>query len=127
MSRARLIAFMLVIGFAGVLTFLALRSSSYLQFLPWMPRPVGVWADNHGVFRNTVAFFALGLCTFALLGRTLWHVTALCVFGTLIEVAQIWIPSRAFDWKDIAASVAGILAAWPVAFIGAIAWRRRSP
>lgn len=33
---------------------------------------------------------------------------ALAVFATGLEVAQLWIPGRWFDWKDIVASIGGL-------------------
>ena len=124
--RRRLAAILLVTAFAAMLAFFALRSSPYLQYIPWMPRRVGVWADSHGVVRNAVAFFGLGLCSFTAVGRGLAHAFALCAFATAVEVAQIWIGSRAFDWRDIVASVAGVMIAWPVAWLGAgtVRWLR---
>jgi VanZ family protein len=123
-KRSRVAAILAVAALAAVLAFFALRASPYLQYIPWMPRSVGIWADSHGISRNVVAFFVLGLATFLLVGRGLIAVIALCAFGTAVEVAQIWIPSRAFDPKDIAASVAGILAAWPLAWL--VRSRRRT-
>ena len=113
-KRFRYIAGGIVMAFAAVIAFLALRQSPYLQYVPWMPRRLGTWADNNGIVRNTVAFFGLGTVVFALLGPRLVWLVALCLFGTAIEVAQIWIPSRSFDWKDIVATIAGILPAWAI-------------
>ena len=107
----------LVVTLAGVIAFLALRSSPYLQYIPWMPRRVGVWADANGIVRNTVAFFGLGIAALVALRPRLWLFVVLSVFACLIEVAQLWIPGRVFDPKDIVASVAGIVLAWPVARI----------
>lgn len=96
----------------AVIGFLALRSSPYVQHLPWMPRWLGEWADSNGIVRNVVAFFALGLGWFVLVSRQWWHVIALAGFGVALEVAQRWIPGRIFDWRDIIASLAGVLFAW---------------
>ena len=123
MKRRRVLALVIVAVLAGALAFLALRASPYVQYVPWVPRRLGVWADSNGIVRNIVAFFALGLAVFLLVGRRVWHVIAACAFGTAVEVAQIWIPSRAFDWRDIVASIAGILLAWPLAWL---LHRRRS-
>lgn len=98
--------------FAALVGFLALRSSPYVQHLPWMPRWLGEWADSNGIARNVVAFFALGLCWFVLVGRQWRHAIALAGFGVALEVAQWWIPGRIFDWRDIVASLAGVLFAW---------------
>ena len=116
-SRAATIRTLLVLGLAGVIVFLSLRTSPYLQYIPWMPRRIGIWADHHGILRNVAAFFALARAAYVLVGRRLWHVVMLCFFGTAVEVAQIWIPGRVFDWWDILASITGILLAWPVAWL----------
>jgi hypothetical protein len=115
-KRVRYVKIAVVLTLAAIMAFLALRASPYLQYVSWMPRRVGVWADHNGVLRNTVAFFGFSLVVLGLLGVRAWHVAGLCVFGTVIEVAQIWIPSRRFDWKDIVATIVGILLAWPVAW-----------
>jgi VanZ family protein len=107
----------LAAGLAAVVAFLALRTSPYLQYVPWMPRRIGVWADSNGILRNVAAFLALGLVVFPLLGRGAWQVAALVAFAAGVEVAQHWIPGRVFDWRDIVASVAGVLLAWAVAWV----------
>ena len=111
----------LALALAAVIAFFALRTSPYLQYIPWLPRSVGVWADHNGILRNTAAFFVLALIIYLLLGRRLGCVLALVVFGGAVEVAQLWIRGRVFDWRDIVASIAGILLAWPVAWV----FRRR--
>jgi VanZ family protein len=114
-KRFRYVRAAIVLTFTVVIAFLALRTSPYLQYISWMPRRVGVWADHNGIVRNTVAFFGFSLVVLGLLGARVAHVLAICAFGTAIEVAQLWIPGRTFDWRDIAASVAGVVLAWPVA------------
>lgn len=122
MPRRRLIAVLAVAALAAVLAFFALRSSPYLQYIPWLPRGIGVWADSNGIVRNVAAFFGLGLATFLLVGRRAAHVLALCAFATALEVSQLWIRGRVFDWRDIVASIAGIALAWPIVWLV----RRRS-
>lgn len=120
MSRPRIAALAAIGLLAALIAFLALRASPYLQYIPWMPRRLGVWADSHGISRTFVAFFGLALVSFLLVSRRPWLALALCGFGTAIEVAQLWIPSRRFDPKDIAATCLGVLAAWPLGW-----WLRR--
>ena len=122
LSRSMKIGF--VVALAGVSAFLALRSSPYVQYIPWMPRRIGTWADSNGILRNTVAFFGLGFAALVAFPPRLWLVALLCVFAALVEVAQLWIPGRVYDPKDIVASVAGILLAWPVARLVRRRWSR---
>lgn len=96
----------------ALMAFLALRSSPFMQELIWMPRWLAAWADRHWVLRSFVGFFAFGLLWFLAVSPRRRHALALAAFGTAVEVAQIWIPRRVFDWKDIVASVLGVLAAW---------------
>ncbi len=113
-SSPRVARLVVVLCLAGALAFLSLRASSHVGTLPWIPGFVGNWADSHGILRNTAAFFAFGLMVFALLGVG-WRVAgALAGFATVIEVAQLWIPSRNFDLLDIAAGLAGLALAWAV-------------
>ncbi len=121
--QLRLLAFL---ALAGAMAFLALRSSPYLQQVPWLPSRIGLWADRHGVLRNAVGFFGFGFAALLLLGPRARLVVALCVFGTAIEVAQIWIPGRTFDWQDIVATIAGILLGWAAAGLAAALRRRRA-
>ncbi len=116
MSRSRVFALLFVVAFAGLLAFFALRSSAYFQPIEWLPRPIGRWADRHGIARNVVPFFAFGLAALSVLGTRWPWVLGLCAFGTALEVTQIWIPTRVFDWRDIVATVAGVLLAWPFAW-----------
>jgi hypothetical protein len=117
-----LVRVLLVVVLSGVMGFFALRTSPYLQYIPWLPRRIGVWADHNGILRNTAAFFGFALIVFLLVGRRAWHAAALVLFATGVEVAQLWVRGRVFDWRDIVASIAGILLAWPLAW----ALRRRS-
>ena len=115
-GRLRLLRVAAVFGALAVVAFLALRHSPFVDTLPWMPHWLGGWADQHGVSRNIVAFFALGLGCATLLGARTGLFVFLAAFGTAIEVAQIWIPGRTFDLRDIAATLAGLALAWIAAW-----------
>lgn len=117
MSRPLVIRLVAVALLAGLLAFLALRTSPYLQYIPGMPRWIGVWADSHGIARNVVAFGLLALVVLLLLGHHLPQVLGLAAFGIGLEVSQLWIRGRVFDWRDILASLAGIALAWPIAWL----------
>lgn len=116
-SVMRCVRWGLVLGAVGVIAFFALRRSPYLQYIPWMPRGVGVWADSHGILRNVAAFLVLALLAFVLLGRRRVVLIGLSLFATGVEVAQLGIRGRVFDWRDIVASLAGVLLAWAIAWL----------
>ncbi len=112
MTILRRCSFALSAVAVAALAFLALRPSPFIDRVPWIPHWLGHWADHHGVLRNTVAFFAVGLFIFAALGRHWAYLLALAVFATALEIAQRWIPGRIYDSKDIAASLVGLTFAW---------------
>ena len=88
-----------------------------------MPRQIGIWADHNGILRNAAAFFVFALVVYFLVGRGVWQIAGLCLFATAVEVAQLWIRGRVFDWQDIVASIVGVLLAWPIAWV----FRTRRP
>lgn len=100
----------------AVIAFLALRSSPAMREVPWIPRHIAYWADSHGVSRNIVAFFGLGLVVLLAFSRAGWVFMLLCLLAAGLELAQIWIPGRQFDAADIVASIAGLALAWPAAW-----------
>lgn len=81
------------------------------------------WADDHDFLRH---FFGFGLVTFlwaVALGfcsrrsegqtnrRTLWRwvcLLGLIALPVLLEVAQLAVPRRAFDWMDVLAGSLGV-------------------
>lgn len=121
-----LLAGAVVLGAAAVLAFLALRASPYLGDLPWLPRWLSRWADHHGVARNAAAFLGFGLLFFPLAGRRWPQIAGAAAFSIALELAQLWIPARIFDMKDIAASLLGLALAWGLTACLARAVRGRS-
>ena len=108
------------------LAYLSLRPSAFLTEVWWIPHWLSRWADHHGVLRNTVAFVAFGFFVFAWVGRRPLHVIALAAFAIVIEVPQIWLPQRVFDWSDIGASLGGIALAWLLVWVARQLGRLRS-
>jgi hypothetical protein len=94
------------------------RSSSDLETIEWLPRylhGVARWADYHGRFRNVPAYAVLALPALILLRRPGARgraVLILAVFATVMEYTQLFIPTRYFEWQDIAESWLGLVAAW---------------
>lgn len=90
----------------GVIVFLATRSSPWLSELAWMPDWLGKWADRHGNFRNFPAFAALAVILALPLGW--WRGAAAGAgMGIALELVQLGVRGRSFDWADIVWSVAG--------------------
>ncbi len=115
----------IVVGVALLFTFLAWRSSPRLGELHWLPRTLTRWADHHGVARNVVGFFFFGAVFFAFLGRSWPLVLLAAFFATILEIAQLWVPHRIFDRKDIYASLLGLALAWIV--VAGVARALRTP
>jgi VanZ family protein len=109
-----IVGVLLLVAAALLFMFFAWRSSPRLGQLSWLPRDLTRWADRHGIARNVVGFFGLGVVCFALIGRRWPQVLLAAFFATALEVAQIWIPHRHFDRKDIYASLLGLALAWIV-------------
>jgi VanZ family protein len=89
----------------------------------WIPRAVAKWADDNPTFRNFPVFAVIGFlaaCAIGLPGKSsnptavLAGAVAAGMFGTALEVSQIWLRGRFFDPNDIAWTVSG-------AFAGALA------
>lgn len=91
-----------------------LRSSPYLQELPFVPEWAGRWLDAHGNTRHFLGWaFVTFLVGWAFLRRKapkLWPTLLFAVGGlaTLLEVAQAFLPQRHADWQDVVWSWAGV-------------------
>lgn len=93
-----------------VFAYLCWRASPWLHQVPWMPEWLGRWGDRHGNFRNMPAFGGLALVLIWALG---WRcgvlISAVAAVG--LELPQLWIATRGFDWADIGWSLVGVGAA----------------
>ncbi len=95
--------------------YLCLRHSSDLSTVPWLPKFISNWADHHGRIRNVPAFFLLTWPFMFLFPVALWRVWAvlgLGGFGTLLELAQYFVPTRWVEWQDVMWSWTGVIIAW---------------
>jgi hypothetical protein len=100
---------------AASAVYLTLRRSSDLRTVWWIPYPIAQWADYHGRTRNLVAYALLATPILILTrnrSRQLKWLAALGLFGTALEYGQLFIPTRWFEWQDIALSLAGLATAW---------------
>lgn len=117
MSHTRPIVFFLVVVLALALAFLALRASPYLTEVSWVPRDVADWADRNGNFRNFPAFGLLALAMTCVMSLRSAGVSA-GGLAVIVEVAQIGIAGRTFDFEDIFWSLGGIASAVIIAAFG---------
>jgi hypothetical protein len=95
--------------------YLTLRRSGDLRTVNWIPYPVALWADYHGRSRNLVAYAILALPVLVLFDDRriqLRWLAALGLLGTALEYGQLLIPTRWFEWQDIALSLAGLATTW---------------
>ena len=112
-SEKWLVKAMLLVGVIGVALaiFLSVRSSPTLTTVWWLPHFVSHWADRHGVFRNFPAYAILAvpflMITPGILQRAC-VIASLAVVAALLEVIQLWIPTRFADLGDIFWSWAGL-------------------
>lgn len=105
-----------------VICYLALRASPEIQTIPWMPRVVGGFLAQNDFLANLLGFVTLTLIVQAAfsgwsrpsLVRFGWRVMALSVMVVGLEWAQLFLPRRNFDVKDMLAGLAGVaMASWP--------------
>ncbi len=132
MSGRRTIAVAAFTVVTVAVIYLSVRSGSPTSTVPWIPKFLANWFDAHDVLKNLVGFFMLGITGMAALGgeRPLirpWRLAAvLMLFVVCLELAQLKIPNRVADIRDVQAGWAAILLAWGVhtAFVWMAALRR---
>jgi hypothetical protein len=108
---------MLVAGMTGLLLgiYLSVRPSPALATVWWLPHFISRWADHHGILRNFPAYAMLAvpfLMVATGVRQRAYAVAFLAIFAALMEIIQLWIPTRFADMRDIVWSWAGLLAAW---------------
>jgi len=103
---------------------LMLATITWLALSPAPPKTFNTGWDksNHALAFASLAFSAVwALCQRPRQWPAL--VAALLAYGVGIEIAQSFLPPREADWHDVVADGVGIalglLAAWPVAWLGA--------
>ncbi len=120
------------VGNNRVLTKIIVGGHVFAFLLEADDRLITPWLVVAGAFETPVSDFFLGEVRadshcldvgsnfgyFACLSRRLLHLLALGVFASLIELGQLWLPRRVFDWRDIVASLAGLLCAWLLVWLG---------
>lgn len=110
---------LILAGLLFVASRCALAASPEMKALVWLPRWVASWADVQPTFRNFPAFGVISLvavffvhCGFRSVNAAGFVFVTLLVsfFSIILEVMQLMIPSRFFEWADIGWSIAGACA-----------------
>ena len=134
-----LLMFLVTISFILYVTF---RSSPKITEIPWFPKFLAVWFDEHDEIRHLFGYGVLGLLTFWVRfdfsdSRFRWlrwfrtsryrtgRLGALLALIYLLELSQLPLPNRDFDWMDIVNGWAGVALAWVIWLVFKIRQRRR--
>jgi hypothetical protein len=141
---SRVIACLAFVGAFALILYFTFRDSSRLAEISWMPKRWGIWLDDHSKFRHFVGFAAFAAVAFAINLDTFFtrskhrfirrfrssryrtgRLGGMLVLVYVLELAQINMPHRDFDWLDIVNGWGGIVAAWSVWYAIKAEGRRR--
>lgn len=135
MKLSRWAAVALSLCTLALIVYLTFRPSSKFIEISWMPQRWGLWLDEHGAFRHFIGFAAFASIIFSFnldpvfsrsrkrfirrfrssRNRT-GRLGALMTLVYLLELGQIGMPHRDFDWLDIVNGWAGVVFAWAIWF-----------
>lgn len=105
-----------------IVAFLALRPEPEIKRLTFFPRELALFFDRHDFLKNVIGFAILRLALAAALapwtarlGGGTWrcNLRLSAAAGALVvglELVQLTLPKRTFDWNDIAAGLLGVAA-----------------
>lgn len=129
---ASVLAFALILA---TIIFFTFRGSATVSDISWMPQRWGLWLDEHDKFRHFIGFAFFSAATFMLnfdatlnrsrsrfirKFRSSAHRTgrlgALLVLIYVLELAQLVMPKREFDWLDVVNGWAAVLVTWVIWF-----------
>ena len=135
MKTARGISLLAFIALFAVIIYFTFRPSTNVSDISWMPQRWGLWLDEHDEFRHFIGFAVFaGVCfllnfdpvfnrsrskfirKFRSSRNRTGRLGALMVMVYLLELGQLAVPERDFDWLDIVNGWAGILFAWGIWF-----------
>jgi hypothetical protein len=142
-KAAKLLSFFAFGLLLAAILFFTFRASANVTDLSWMPQRWGLWLDDHDEFRHFIGFaifaaagFLLNFDSFFTRSRRRWvrrlrssryrtgRLGAFFVMVYLLELAQINMPNRDFDWLDVVNGWGGVVFAW-AACVGWKFHRRR--
>ncbi|HTD68065.1 MAG TPA: hypothetical protein VK846_16190 [Candidatus Limnocylindria bacterium] len=135
MKSTKILSALAFIILLAMILFLTFRPSTNVSTLSWMPQRWGLWLDEHDEFRHCIGFAVFAGAGFllnfdALLNRSgsrfvrrfrssrnrTGRLGAFLVLVYVLELAQLAVPKRDFDWLDIVNGWAGVLLAWGIWF-----------
>lgn len=133
MRAAKVSGLLAFMALFGVILFFTFRGSTNVSDLSWMPQRWGLWFDEHDEFRHFIGFAAFAGVCFLLNFDSVFNrsrskfvrkfrssrnrtgrLGALLVLIYLLELGQLAVPGRDFDWLDIVNGWGGILFAWGI-------------
>lgn len=136
-----------VLGFVLLLAailFFTFRHSTNVSDLSWMPQRWGLWLDEHDEFRHFIGFAVFAAATFLLNFDSVFNrsrsrfirkfrssrnrtgrLGALLVMVYALELAQLAVPGRDFDWLDVVNGWGGVLFAWSLWYASKFRQRRQ--
>jgi hypothetical protein len=132
-KAAKVLVFFAFAAILAVVLYFTFRASPNVSTLPWMPARWGLWLDDHDEFRHFIGFAVLAAVGFmlnfdALVNRSrsrfirrfrssrnrTGRLGGFLVLVYLLELGQLGMPERDFDWLDVVNGWAGIVLAWVV-------------
>lgn len=135
MKGTKLVSLILFVLLLGAIIFFTFRGSSNVSDLSWMPQRWGLWLDEHDEFRHFIGFAIFALAGFMLNFDTIFsrsrsrfirrfrssrngtgRLGGFLVLVYLLELAQLEMPNREFDWLDVVNGWGGVITAWAVCF-----------
>jgi hypothetical protein len=139
-KAAKLMSVCAFVLLLATILFFTFRPSSTVGDLSWMPVRWGLWLDDHDEFRHFIGYAVFAFAGFMLNFDSVFNrsrsrfirrfrssrnrtgrLGGFLVLVYLLELAQIEMPNRDFDWLDVVNGWGGVLFAWGICF----GWRVR--
>lgn len=131
MRTAKVFGLLAFVAIFAVVLFFTFRGSPNVSTLSWMPERWGLWLDDHDEFRHFIGFTVFALAGFLLnfdaaLTRSRHRLIrkfrssrnrtgrlgAFLVLVYVLELGQLALPGRDFDWLDVVNGWGGVVLAW---------------
>ena len=131
MKVAKALTAVAFIAILAVVFYFTFRTSPNVSTLSWMPQRWGLWLDEHDEFRHFIGFTVLAAVGFMLnfdplLSRSrsrflrrfrssrnrTGRLGAFLVLVYVLELGQLGMPGRDFDWLDVVNGWGGVVLAW---------------